>query len=163
LTELHQVARQIDPAIAVEGMSTMGNVFDGIIGRQRFYAIVVSLFGSIAAAIAAIGVYGVLAYAMTQRTREFGIRMALGAKRRDLFGMVLRQAVAIVAIGIVLGVAGAMAMTRYLSGMLFGLTTLDPLTYAIVAVTFAAVAMLASYLPARRATKVDPLAALRYE
>jgi putative ABC transport system permease protein len=163
LTELDQVARQIDPAIAVAGMSTMADIFDGIIGRQRFYAIVVGLFGSIAAAIAAIGVYGVLAYATTQRTQEFGIRMALGAKRRDVFGMVLRQAVAMIATGIVLGVAGAMALTRYLSGMLFGLTTLDPLTYAIVAVCFAAVAMLASYLPVRRATRVDPLAVLRYE
>jgi putative ABC transport system permease protein len=161
--DLRSAVRQVDPAVAIEGVTTMGEVFSGVIGRQRFYAALVSLFGVIAAFIAAIGVYGVLAYTMTRRTQEFGIRLALGAAPRQVFGLVMRQGLVLVAIGITSGVAGAVVLTRYLSGMLFGLTTLDPLTYAAVAIVFAAIAMLASYLPARHATRVDLMIALRYE
>ena len=100
---------------------------------------------------------------MTQRTQEFGIRLALGAPPRKVLVLVLRHGVILVMIGVAFGVAGALAITRYLSSMLFGLTALDPLTYVAVAMLFTAVALIASYVPARRATKVDPLVALRYE
>jgi predicted permease len=163
LSSLREVARQADAQIAIEGVTTMGEVFSGLIGRQRFYALVVGVFAAIAGFIASIGIYGVLAYAMTQRTSEFGIRLALGARPREVLGLVLGQGLVLVLCGILAGVAGAIALTRYLSTMLFGLTPLDPLTYAVVGVLFATVALAASYIPARRATKVDPAVALRSE
>jgi putative ABC transport system permease protein len=113
--------------------------------------------------LAAIGVYGVLAYRVTQRNREIGIRLALGAEPRQVLSLVLREGGALVTMGIPLGIAGAVLLTRALAGMLFGLSTLDVPTYAVTALGFAAVAMLASYVPARRATRVDPLLALRQD
>ena len=113
--------------------------------------------------LGAIGIYGVLAYAVGQRTQEIGIRMALGAERGAVLRMVLRRGIVLAAIGIVLGLAGAAGLTRYLSGMLYDLTPLDPPTYAAVAILFATVALIASYLPARRATQVDPVVALRHD
>ena len=122
-----------------------------------------STFGAIAGFIAVIGLYGVLSYVVGQRTKELGIRMALGAQREAVLKLVLRQGAAIVAIGVVAGVAGAAALTRYLEACCIGLAALDVATFAVVAAAFAAVAMLAAYLPARRATAIDPLAALRHE
>lgn len=141
----------------------MGEVVSAITARPRFYAAVLSAFGGFAAFIAAMGVYGVLAYSTSQRTREFGIRLALGAIPQQVLRLALRQGVLVVAVGITAGVVGATAVTRDLSGMLFGLTPLDAATYAAVAVGFAVVAMFASYLPARRATRVNPVVALRCE
>ena len=122
-----------------------------------------SAFGAIAGFIAVIGLYGVLSYVVGQRTKELGIRMALGAQRAAVLKLVLRQGAAIVAIGVVSGVVGAAALTRYLEAMLYELPALDVATFAVVAAVFAAVAMLAAYLPARRATGIDPLVALRHE
>jgi ABC-type antimicrobial peptide transport system permease subunit len=122
-----------------------------------------STFGAIAGFIAVIGIYGVLSYIVTQRTREIGVRMALGAQRTSVLKLVLKQGAAIVAIGVVAGVAGAAALTRYLEGMLFGLTALDGATFAVVAAAFATVALLAAYLPAQRAATINPLQALRHE
>ena len=119
------------------------------------------IFAGVAVTLAAVGIYGVLAYAVTQRTREIGIRMALGAERSNVMGLVMGQSASLVALGIALGLAGAAAVTRYLDTMLFGLTPRDPATLITVSLTLAAVATLASYVPARRATKVDPLVALR--
>ena len=113
--------------------------------------------------IAAVGIFGTLAYSVTRQTREIGIRMALGARRLEVLALVLREGLVLTAIGIAIGLAGAVGLTGYLHGMLFGLTPLDPATYAAVAVAFTAVAAIASYLPARRATKIEPLIALRYE
>jgi len=160
---LREIAHELDSAVTVQGVATMGDVFSGFIARQRFYAIVVSVFGTIAGFIATIGIYGVLSYTMTQRTAEFGIRLALGAPPRKVLRLVLNQGLLLMVSGIAFGLVGAVAVTHYLASMLFGLTPLDPLTYAIVGLLFAAVALLASYIPARRATKVDPLVALRYE
>jgi putative ABC transport system permease protein len=122
-----------------------------------------STFGAIAAFIAVIGLYGVLSYVVTQRTKELGIRMALGAQRDAVLKLVLKQGAVIVGIGVVVGVVGAAALTRYLEGMLFGLGALDASTFVVAAVVFAAVALAAAYLPARRATTIDPLTALRYK
>jgi putative ABC transport system permease protein len=131
--------------------------------RRRLYATLLGVFAGVAAVLAAIGIYGVIAYAVAQRTREIGIRMALGAPRAQVINLVLRQSLVLTAAGIVLGIAGAAALVRYLEGMLYGLTPLDPATWIGVAVLFAIVAAIAAYIPARRATAIDPLHALRAE
>jgi putative ABC transport system permease protein len=122
-----------------------------------------SVFASVAAILAAIGIYGVLAYAVVQRTREIGIRMALGAQRAQVLALVLGKGAILTAAGIALGLAGAAAGTRLLQDLLFGVTPLDPTTFAAVSVLFGLVAMVACYVPARRATAVDPMVALRTE
>jgi putative ABC transport system permease protein len=119
------------------------------------------IFAGIAAVLGAVGIYGVLAYVVGQRTKEIGIRVALGAERRTVLGLILWRGVVLTTTGITLGLAGAAALNRYLASLLFDLTPLDPATYATVALLFAAVALTASYLPARRATRVDPMVALR--
>jgi putative ABC transport system permease protein len=133
------------------------------ISRPRMYAVLLGIFAAVAVALAAIGIYGVLAYSVAQRTREIGIRMALGARRAAVMRLVLGQSLVWTFAGISLGLAGAAVLTRYLDRMLFGLTRLDPATFAAVSVLFGLVAALASYVPARRATRVDPSIALRSE
>jgi putative ABC transport system permease protein len=133
------------------------------ISRPRFYAVLLGVFAVVAVTLAAVGLYGVVAYSVTRRTREIGIRMALGAARGDVLSLVLGQTLVLTAAGIALGIGGAAGLTRYLAGMLFGVTPLDPTTFVGVALTFGAVAICAALVPARRATTVDPLVALRYE
>jgi putative ABC transport system permease protein len=161
--DLRGIVRDIDPGLAVAAVIPLEAVLSGVTTRPRFYASLLSTFGAIAGFVAVIGIYGVLAYLVSQRTKEIGIRIALGAQRASVLGLVLRRGVAMVAIGVTAGVLGALGLTRYLEGMLYGITPLDAATYVVVAAAFAAVAALASYLPARRATRVDPLVALRYE
>ena len=127
------------------------------------YATLLGIFAGVAVVLAAIGLYGVTTYAVAQRTREIGIRMALGAQRVEVLTLVLGQNLTWIVAGVVLGLGGAVLMTRYLRGLLYGLTPLDPSTFAAAAVTFAVVALVASYVPARRATQVDPVVALRSE
>jgi ABC-type antimicrobial peptide transport system permease subunit len=131
--------------------------------QERLLAMLSGIFGALALLLAGLGLYGLTSYAVIRRRTEIGIRMALGAQRSEVIGLVLRQSLVMTAVGIVLGLAGAAAVTRYLEGMLFGLTPLDPTTFIAVSLIFAAVATLAAFIPARRATKVDPLTALRYE
>jgi predicted permease len=163
LRDLRGIARDIDPRLAVDAAIPMERIVSSLTTRPRFYAALLSAFGVIASFIAVIGLYGVLSYVVGQRTKELGIRMALGAQRGAVLKLVLRQGVAIVAIGVACGVAGAAALTRYLEAMLYDLGTLDAVTFAVVAGAFTAVAMTAAYVPARRATAIDPLSALRYE
>jgi ABC-type antimicrobial peptide transport system permease subunit len=122
-----------------------------------------AFFGTVAVLLAMLGLYGVVAYGVAQRTREIGIRTALGAQRSDVLTLVLRQSALLTALGVALGLGAAAGAARYLEGMLFGLTPLDPNTFAAVSIAFPIVAVFAAYLPARRATKVDPLIALRCE
>jgi predicted permease len=163
LPDLPGLLRQVDPALAVEEASTLGEVIDGLNTRPRFYAVTLGIFAAVAVFLAAVGIYGVLAHTVTQRTREIGIRMAVGARPNQVIGLILQEAVGMVAIGLVVGLAMAVAFTRALTGMLYGLSVLDPLTYGGVLAVLAAGALLASWVPARRATKVDPLVALRCE
>jgi predicted permease len=160
---VRSLVNRVDSAAGIDAMLPMEQLVASSLTRQRFYAILLGLFAAIAAVLGAIGIYGVLAYAVAQRTQEIGIRMALGARREAVLRMVLGRGLILIAAGITLGLAGALGLTRYLSGMLYDLTPLDPATYAAVAIAFALVALAASYLPARRATRVDPVVALRHE
>jgi ABC-type antimicrobial peptide transport system permease subunit len=139
----------------------MRSVVDRSAARQRFTMLLLSLFAGIALLLGVIGIYGVMSYAVAQRTREIGVRMALGASPGDAKRMILREGLSLASIGIVAGVLAAMLSTRALSGLLFGVTAMDPLTFSAVPVGLVVIALLASYLPARRATRVDPMAALR--
>jgi len=129
----------------------------------RLGAVLLTLFGLLGLALAAIGLYGVLSYVVSQRTQELGIRISLGAARRDILELVMGQALRVTAWGVALGVVGALAAGRAIASLLYGVTPHDPLVLLLVIVILAAVAAVASYLPARRATKVDPMVALRYE
>jgi predicted permease len=153
----------VDSNIGIDAILPLTRLVAGSLGRQRFYAVTVGIFAAVAAVLAAIGIYGVLAYAVVQRTREIGVRVALGATRSQVVGLVLGRGLMLTAIGVGLGLMGAAAGSRYLQGMLFEITPLDLRTFAAVALGFTAVAALASYLPARRATRVDPMVALRSE
>jgi putative ABC transport system permease protein len=158
---VRSLVNRVDTAAGIDVMLPMEELVASSLTRQRFYAILLGIFAAIAAVLGAVGIYGVLAYMVGQRKQEIGIRMALGAERGAVLGLILRRGIVLMTIGITLGLAGAAGLNRYLSGMLFDLTPLDPATYAAVAALFAAVALAASYLPARRATQVDPVVALR--
>ena len=154
---------ELDPELAVTGLTTLDEVVRRSVARPRFMVQLLLVFASLALLLCAIGVYGVTAYAVSQRTREIGIRMALGADRRAVRDLVLREAVRLAAAGVALGLAGAFAATRLLRGFLFEIGPADPLTHAAVAALLAAVAVAASALPARRAARLNPLVALRTE
>jgi ABC-type antimicrobial peptide transport system permease subunit len=136
---------------------------DESVKQERVVAVLSGSFGALALLLAALGLYGITSYAVQRRTAEIGIRVVLGAQRGDVLGLVMRQSLVLTLLGIVLGLAAAAAVTRYVRGMLFGLTPLDPSTFVGVAVVFAVVSMAAATIPARRATRVDPLTALRAE
>jgi putative ABC transport system permease protein len=160
---IREAVRAVDPQSPVSFEQSFEEVIHESFARPREMAWLVGAFAGLALILSAVGLYGVMAYLAAARTREIGIRMALGAQRAEVMGLVLRQSVVLTALGIALGLGSAAAATRYLEGMLFGLTPLDPTTFIAVALLFAFVATLASCVPTRRATKVDPLIALRYE
>jgi putative ABC transport system permease protein len=153
----------VDPTVPVSNVRTLDEVVSRSISQPRFYMLLLGVFAVLALTLAAIGIFGVLSYAVSQRTREIGIRMALGAQGRTVVGLVVRQAMTLVAIGLAAGTIAARFLSQTLTKMLFGVGPTDPATFAAVAVLLAAVALLASYLPARRATRVDPIVALRAE
>jgi len=154
---------EIDPDQPVTGVMTMEEVLSDSLGDWRAYMQLLGIFASVAVLLAAVGIYGVMSYSVNERTHEFGVRLALGAQQQDILALVGRQMLKLTCIGIAIGVAAAMALMRLISTFLFGVKPTDPLTYAVVAIFLALIAALACYLPARRAIKVDPLVALRYE
>jgi putative ABC transport system permease protein len=158
-----QIVRAVDPNAGIDAIIPMDRLVAGSVARQRFDAVLLGVFAGVAGFLAAIGVYGVLAYAVIQRTQEIGIRMALGAQRAQVLALVLRKGVILTTVGVALGLVAAAAGTRLLQGMLFGITPLDARTFVAVSLMFGLVAAFASYVPARRATKVDPMVALRRE
>ena len=161
--EVRRSVLDLDSSLTVDNVRTMEDRLFSSIAGPRFYAVLLGVFAAIALVLATVGIYGVLAYSVSQRTREIGIRMALGAERRNVLRLILSQGMVLTAIGIVVGLAGAIAVTRYLESMLFGLTALDPTTFVGVTALLVLTAAAACYVPARRATKVDPIVALRYE
>ena len=153
----------LDSQQPIRNIRTMDEVVATSISAQRFQMSLLALFGAIGLALSAVGIYGVMAYSVSQRTREIGIRMALGAQMKDVLRMVIGQGMKLTLLGVAIGLAGSFAVTRLLKTLLFGVQPNDLTTFAIVSVVLVVVALLASYIPARRATKVDPLVALRYE
>jgi len=160
---IRQALRSIDPALPITQLRTMDEIIADSLSQRRFNTALLSVFAIIAALLAAVGVYGVMSYLVTQRTHELGVRMALGAQRGDILKLVAGGGAKLAAIGITVGVTLALAMTRLMSGLLFGVGVTDPWTFVLIALLFAAVALLASFLPARRAARTDPLTALRYD
>jgi putative ABC transport system permease protein len=160
---LRQHVQAVDPDLPVFGERTMEDLVAASLARRRFAMQVVGLFAVVALLLAAIGIYGVMAYSVNQRTREIGIRLALGAKTGDIVRWVLKQGMVLTLTGVGVGLVGAVALTRFLRSLLFDVAPTDPITYLGLAVLLAAVALLACYIPARRATRVDPMVALRYE
>jgi ABC-type antimicrobial peptide transport system permease subunit len=160
---IQRVMRDIDPQVQVVGLQTMAEVVDQSLVQERFIAQTASAFSVIALLLACVGLYGVMSYTVTRRTNEIGIRMALGARSRDVVGLVMREVVLLVALGAAIGLLAALATLRLVSSLLFGLTATDPLTIVLATSLLLVVAALAGYLPARRASRVDPLIALRWE
>jgi putative ABC transport system permease protein len=154
---------QLDPALPIANLRSMDDVILAAQTRPRFLTVLLTIFSSVALVLAALGIYGVIAYSVAQRTTEFGIRMAMGAGQRDVLRMVVGQGVRLGLVGTIIGAAAALGLTRFIRGLLFGVSSFDPLTFAAMAALLAAVTVLACYLPARRATRVDPMVALRYE
>jgi putative ABC transport system permease protein len=161
---LAQVKRQlwtVDGQVPVTRVRSMTEVMSASLAEQRFNMALLGIFAAVALTLAAIGIYGVMSYSVTQRTHEIGVRIALGADRSDVVTLVLRQGLVLTAIGVVTGLATALALTRVMSSLLFGVSATDPVTFAIISVLLGGVALVACFVPARRATKVDPMIALR--
>jgi putative ABC transport system permease protein len=160
---VRNVIWSVDKDQPVSEIRTMSDIVSQAVARQRFSMLLLGLFAGLALLLAAVGIYGVMSYSVAQRTREIGIRMALGAQKRDVLGMTLRHGLQLVAIGVVIGIAGAVGLTRLMASLLFGVTATDPGTFAAITIILGGVALLAIYIPAMRSMKVDPVIALRYQ
>jgi len=153
----------MDKNLAVSNISAMDEIAAQSIGQQRFTLLLLGVFSALAVLLAVAGIYGVMSYVVAQRTHDIGVRMALGAQTRDVLKMVVVQGMALVLSGVGIGLVAALALTRFIRGLLFGVSAADPMTLASVAALLALVALAACYVPARRASKVDPMIALRCE
>jgi predicted permease len=160
---VRQAVREVDANLPLVGIRTQAEQISQSLRTERLFTRLLSFFGMLALVLAAIGLYGVMAYSVAQRVREIGIRMAIGAQTRDVLRLVIGQGMILALVGVGVGLLASFWLTRLMSGLLFGVSTTDPLTFAAIAVLLTLIALLACYLPARRATKVDPLVALRYE
>jgi len=147
----------------IYGVQSMEQIISGSLAQRRFTMVLLIIFASTALVLAAVGIYGVMSYAVSRRTHELGVRIALGASRREIVRLVVRQGMMLAAIGTLAGLVAAFGLTRLMTGLLYGVRPADPATLAAVSLLFAGIALLACYIPARRATRVDPVAALRCE
>jgi putative ABC transport system permease protein len=157
--QIHSLDKDLPPF----DIKTMEQWLEDSLASRRFSMVLLGLFAALALILAAVGIYGVVSYAVAQRTHEIGVRMALGATRRSVLVMVIRNGLVLTAMGVALGLAGASALTRLLARLLYDVKPTDPMTFGAVALLLVGVTLLACYIPARRATKVDPMVALRYE
>jgi len=153
----------VDKDVPVFRVQTMDRLISDSVSRRRFQMMLLAIFATVALALAAAGIYGVMMYSVSQRTHEIGIRVALGASSGDVLRLVLRQGLVLTVAGVAIGLISSLALTRVLSGLLYGVSAMDPATFLVFPSVLIAVALLACYLPARRATKADPMVALRYE
>jgi putative ABC transport system permease protein len=153
----------MDKNLAVSNISAMEEITAQSIGQERFTLLLLGLFSALALLLAVAGIYGVMSYAVAQRTHEIGVRVTLGAQTRDVLKLVVAQGMVLVLAGVGIGLASALALTRFIRGLLFGVNATDPMTFVGVAALLALVALIACYVPARRASKVDPMVALRCE
>jgi putative ABC transport system permease protein len=156
------ILQDLNPEIPAE-FRTFSQVYSASLGSRRFNVILIGFFGIVALLLATAGVFGVMAYSVSRRTREIGVRVALGARSHDVLRMILRQGSRTIFIGVAIGIIGSLALTRTLESLLFGVYAADPLTFAAATLLLVATALLACYIPARRATRVDPMVALRHE
>src|SRR5207244_1737496 len=161
--ELEEAVWSINPNLPLAGVRTLQDIYDASLARTSFTLVVLAIAGGMALLLGLAGIYGVISYSVSQRTREIGIRMALGAQRSEVTRMFVRYGATLAAIGIVFGLAAAFALSRAMGSLLFQVSAMDPLTYAAVGATLAAAALVASYVPALRATLVNPVSALRAE
>jgi ABC-type antimicrobial peptide transport system permease subunit len=160
---IRREVQALDRNLPVFGIRTLADEVDRSITQERLLATLSSLFGLLALLLASVGLYGIMGYRMARRTNEIGIRMALGAQRGEVIWLVLRETLWLVVLGVCIGLPAALASTRLISSRLFGLSPADPATIAAATLVMVAVAAFAGYLPARRASRVDPMTALRYE
>jgi putative ABC transport system permease protein len=160
---VREAIKQTDKEQFVADIQPMTKLIADSVARRRFNTLLTGLFAVVALVLSSVGIFGVMNYTVAQRTQEIGLRVALGAQTRDVLRLVLGQGMQLILLGLAVGLAASFALTRVLAGMLYGVTPTDPLTFAAVSLLLAGVALLACYIPARRATKVDPLVALRYE
>jgi putative ABC transport system permease protein len=160
---VRQIIREVDPDQPLSNVATMAELLGEEAAQRRMGMIMLAGFSALALLLASIGIYGVLAYFVTQHTNEIGVRQALGATPRNILFLVLKKGMGLTLAGVAIGLVAAFALTRLMSSLLFGVKAADPLTFVTVPLVLVVVALLACYLPARRATKVDPLVALRYE
>jgi putative ABC transport system permease protein len=160
---VQQEVLRVDPDLPVAKVMPMDRVIAKSIGRANFSMTLLGIFGGVALLLAAIGIYGVMSYTVEQRTHELGIRIALGAATPQLLRLVVGQGLVLAGIGVTIGLGASFGVTRVMSSLLYGVKATDPATFAAVAVVLSAVAALACYIPARRATRVDPIVALRHE
>jgi ABC-type antimicrobial peptide transport system permease subunit len=160
---VREAVAAVDPLVPTGSIRSMDQVLTHSVALRSFMMLLLSLFGGLALVLASVGIYGVISYAVAQRTREIGVRMAMGAQPTDVLKMVLGDGLKLVLIAVVFGVATALALTMLLEGMVYGVSLRDPLIFVLVSLLMIGVALLACYVPARRAMRVDPMVALRYE
>jgi putative ABC transport system permease protein len=163
LSAIKEKIREENPTQTFLSIATIDQLVDRTISQRRFNLMLLGSFAALALILAAVGLYGLISYTTARRTHEIGIRMALGAQTGDVLKLVIGQGIRLALIGVSIGIGGALAVTQLMRSLLFGVSAIDPLTYIVVAVSLTLVALVASWLPARRATKVDPLVALKYE
>ena len=155
--------RELDPDLPVYQIRTMEGLVANALAPARFTLLLLTIFAGVAGVLAIAGIYSVMAYMVTQRTHEIGIRMALGAQARDMLRLVMRQGVTLAVTGVALGLIGSFALQHVMKGLLYGVSATDPMTFVVISLLLFGATLLACYVPARRATEVDPIIALRFE